>query len=541
MAKNKPADVTSQFSEENYPGLVDQIQNEYILAWKNQEPKKKEAEKRLKLYNNQKRDPKAVGDTTLFTVFQTLLASLYDDRLVPGFGGREDGDDEQAENLDAMAEFDYGEMEKDRLDYDWWFDAGFFGYGLVNMEEFVRDPDNNEFYPLPRVLDPMTFLRDPRCTSINGRKRNKQGAARYFGYPVKMSKYEMEENEFIQVENYSDLEYESQAMTNSLMKSAANARDEAQGRQVNDKQSVESKLGANSEYDVTVWNTFYEIEGKRQRVKCWLANGNSKLIGVQKLEKDYWQVIYRPLFPTAHDFDGVSIPDLIEDKQRARAVIINLGLNALRADVMPMYVYDSNKITNRKDLRFGYNKFVPIDAKGEAISTAIAPMQKARFNMELVNYIYTAIDISAQKATATPDIQQGIQSQKDRPLGETNLIKTGVDTRYSLSAKVGGWSEKEFWQQWYAMYRDNFFEDIDEKVLRLVGAFGAKWRPLTKSDFTTNIDPDVIIESKQLNRAKQLEERASLTQYFGLLLQEPTANRRYALKRLGKLYGNKKD
>jgi hypothetical protein len=37
-----------------------QSQAEYNLAWKNQKPKKDESEIRLKLYNNQKRDKKAV-------------------------------------------------------------------------------------------------------------------------------------------------------------------------------------------------------------------------------------------------------------------------------------------------------------------------------------------------------------------------------------------------------------------------------------------------------------------------------------------------
>lgn len=544
--QTQPAETTSQFSEGNFAGLVDQIRREYTLAWKHQEPKKKEAETRLKLYNNQKRDKKAVGDTTLFTIMQTVLASLYDDELVPGFGGREEGDDEQTDNLDAMAEFDYDEMGKDVKDYDWDWDTCFFGYGILQMEEYVRDPDNNRFYPLPKVIDPIVFLRDPDGTSINGDPETGEGSCRFFGFPSRMGKEQMKDNEHIfqsvKDTEFGDVQQESQEQMMNLMRSAQNARDEAQGRQSTDKQSENLDLGTNTRYDVLIWYTFYKnADGEVQRVKCWLTNGGSKLIGVQVLKKNYWQFVYRQLFRTSHDFDGVSIPDLVEDKQRARALIANLGLNALKADVQPMYVYDSNKVTNRKDLKFGYNKFIPVDAKGENINTAIAPMQKARFNMQLVDFIYTILDVSAQKATATPDIQQGIQSQENRPLGETNLVKTGVDTRYSLAAKVFGWSEQDFWQQWYMMYYDYFADDIDEKVLRLVGAFGAKWRTLSKSDFITRINPDIKIESKAVNRAKQIEERRELTGYYSLALQEPTANRRYGLKKLGRLYGQEKD
>jgi hypothetical protein len=538
-------------SSADYPGLVAQIKEEYDQAWKHQQPKKKQWEVRLKLYNNQKRDPKAVGDTTLFTVMQTVLAALYDDRLMVAAGGREEGDDEQTDNIDAMAEFDYEEMEKDQLDYDWDFDAAFFGRGYVCMEEYIRDPDNNKFYPLPEVIDPIIFLRDPDAKSVNGRKDSGKGSARFMGYPVKMGRQDLKDivHIFPNVKEGKGTALKYGTPTFSILQDAIDARNEAQNRASTKQFDNEAKLGANAQHEVLIWYTFYQpvdelgrpTDERPKRLKCWLCNDREELVGVQELKEDYWKIVDRPLYPTSHDFDGVSIPDLVEDKQRARAIVSNLVLNAMKADVYPMYIYDTNKVTNRKDLKFAFNKFIGVDAKGESVQNAVAPMQKARPNMGLIDFIYTTLDLSAQKATATPDIQQGIQSQVGRPLGETNILKTGVDTRYSLSAKVFGWSEKRFWQFWYLSYMDNFADGIDEKVLRLQGAFGAKWRPVSKKDFTTRISPDFTIESRAVNRAKELEERQSLTGYFQLVLADPTANRRYAMRKLGKLYGMKKD
>jgi len=62
-----------------YLDLAKQVKAEYDLAWSHQKPKKDEALLRLKLYNNQKRDKSIAGDTTMFTIHQTLLASLYVD------------------------------------------------------------------------------------------------------------------------------------------------------------------------------------------------------------------------------------------------------------------------------------------------------------------------------------------------------------------------------------------------------------------------------------------------------------------------------
>jgi len=210
----------------------------------------------------------------------------------------------------------------------------------------------------------------------------------------------------------------------------------------------------------------------------------------------------------------------------------------MRADLYPMYIYDQNRIKNKADLDFGLNKFIPADGEPQS---AILPLRKAFPNLPLLDFIYNSLDISAQKATATPEIQQGMQSEQSRTLGEINIIASKVDTRYSLSAKVFGWSEKRFWRQWYQLYKRHFKEDIDDKVLRIVGAFGPKWRPLTRENIIAKIDPDVTIESQVVSRARELEEQQTLTQYFSLALQDPTSNRRWGLKKLGKLSGLEKD
>lgn len=539
------AEQTEKVSEEAseskiYDGLEKQCSAEYDRAWRHQKPKKDQWALRLKLYNNQKRDQDAVGDTTMFTIHQTILASLYDDRLMTEFIGREEGDDEVAENLNIMAEADYVDMEKDKIDYDLDWDTTFFGRGILGLEEFIREPSKGIYLPLPEVVDPISFLRDPNATSING-DRKRRGAAKYFGLEVSLTKEDIE-NLPGKIENVdlSDLSHESG--TKSLYQDASEARNTAQNRQTQQNEG-EANLGANAVYVVTRWYTHWKCGDEVKKVKVWLGNERSKLLAVQILDnQDYWQFIDRPLYPSSHDWDGTSIPDLTEDKQRARAVAQNLGLKAMEADLYPSYIYDSNKITNRADLtRIASNKYIPVDSKDQNLTTAIMPLQKAHPNMQLLDFIYTSLDASAQQATATPDIQRGMQSEQDRPLGETNLIASRVDTRYSLSAKVFGWSEKAFWQQWYRLYKDNFEDGIDEKILRLEGIFGAKWRPLNRGNIITpKVDPDVKIESKVLNRAKQLEDRQSMSQYLGLAFQEPGTNRRYGLRELGKLNGMKK-
>lgn len=523
-----------------FEGLHSQCKAEHTVAWKHQKPKKDEALMRLKLYNNQKRDKEAVGDTTMFSIFQTILASLYDDQLQVTFTGQEQGDEEVAENLNALAENDYVAMEKDQADFEWNWDTLFFGRGLMELDEYDRNPDKNIFLPIPRVIDPVPFLRDPYANSINGDVKHR-GACRFYGWEANFTEKELEDNPHI----FEDVDFEEinyGGGTQSILADAAQARADAQGLTNQLRKEAEKPLGANAQYTITVWHTHFDVKGQVKKVRVWLANDRSKVIGIQFVKTDYWPIIDRPLYPHSHDWDGTSIPDLTEDKQRARAVAQNLGLKAMKADLYPMYIYDSNKISNRKDLEYKFNKFIPVDGKGDAITNAIAPLIKSRPNMNLLDFIYNSLNVSAQTATATPEIQQGAVSSKERTLGELNLISSKVDTRYSLSAKIFGWSEKRFWRFWYNLHKDNFAKDIDKKVLRVVGAFGPKWRTLTKDDLITeHYDPDISIESRIINRSKLLEERQTMTGYFSLILADPTVNRRYAFKQLGKITGLKKD
>jgi hypothetical protein len=525
--------------KDNHETIAKQCSAEWKLAWNHQKPKKDEMEVRLKLYNNQRRDKEAVGDTTMFTIFQTVLASLYSDRMNVEFNGREEGDEETADNLNATAKYDYEEMGKDELDFSWIWDTCAFGWGIEEMEEFLREPDNNVFIPLPEVIDPILFLRDPDAVSPNGNRQHK-GAMRFGGWETRMTKEEMQDHpSFLSDINFEKLSFESG--TNSVIQDAVAARNEAQGRQDVSIQSKEAALGPNSRYPITTWYTHVMKDGKVKKAKVWLANDRTKLVGIKYLKKDYWPLLKRNLFPTAHDWDGTSIFDLTEDKQRARAVAQNLGIKSMKADLEPMYVYDSSRITNKNDLNFEFNKFIPLDASGKPVGDSIMPLRKSMPNMQLLDFIYNALDTAAQKATATPDIQQGAMSGSQRTLGELNLISSKTDTRYGLSAKIFGWSEKEFWQQWYQMYKDNFTSDIDEKVLRIVGAFGAKWRPVKRAGLITRIDPDVTIESTNVSRAKELEDSQRTAGFLGLAFSDPTCNRRYGLKELAKQYGWSKD
>jgi len=503
--------------------LQRQVEMEYQLCWGFTQEKRVESLRRLKLYNNQKRDKSKVGDPLIFAIQQTVLATLYDDRLTAIFQGREEGDEETAENLTAMAEHDHGKMEKDELDYEWDWDACFFGEGYMLLNEFDRRPEM--MCPVAEVLDPMILIRDPRGTSVNGNQKG-YGSWRFWGREIGLSKSEMEKHP-----SYFNLGYlKKDKDTKNLTQKARQARREAQGLQQTDLK--EEGLTENYEYSLLEW--FTHINGEMY-LTTW-GNNRRLLVRYQKLDTDQWPLIDRKLFPLPHESSAVSIPDLIEDKQRARSVMINLGMESAIADLYPMYLFDKKKITNPGDLDFAFNKYIPTTNPD---ANTVIPIQKSLFHQQ-VNLILNMLDIAAQKAVATPEISQGVQPSQARTLGESELIVAGKDVRHSLGARIFGWSEKRFWRQCYWLYKKNFKEEIDEKIIRIQGPLAPIWRTLTKENLIAHVDPDVYIESASIVEAKRREEFQKFSIYSQITIQDPRTNRPFVFRKMGSILGIEK-
>lgn len=508
--------------EKDYSSLEKQVQSEYSFAYSFMKPKLDENLLRLKLYNNQKRDKKAIGDPLLFTIHQTVLASLYSDQLTVSFLGREQGDEDAAENLNNLAKFDYDEMEKDIFDYYFDWDASFFNHALAFLMYF----DRKKKIPIPELIDPMTWLRDPEAISANG-DINGRGAMKYGGREIRLTINELKNSK-----NYFNVDRikTDSASPDSLIDNYGKARNSASGYSNNSKKEVN---GENKSCRLVEWLTIWN--GKK--VLVTLANKRKLIVRYHPLGKE-WEIIDRLIYPISHSWDGVSIPDLVEDKQRARSVVQNLAIKGIKAGLQPQYLYDSNKIKNRAHLNLEFNKFIPVDGSPAG---SVEEMKRQQVKQE-ANWILETLDTASQRATSTPEAQQGITSQEKRTATEMNMLERKVDTRYSLSAKIFGWSDKRFWRLWYSQYKKNFKEDIDEKILRIVGAGGSKWRTLTRENIIANVDPDIKIESLSVSEANKFNQLQMFRAFIkDTMAIDPNTNWRFALKHLGRLSGFDKD
>jgi len=314
---------------------------------------------------------------------------------------------------------------------------------------------------------------------------------------------------------------------NSMLDRYSELRAEAQG--MGESRDLQAMSGDNADFRVLEWFTSW----KGKLVLVALANNRKQVIRYTELDTKYWPILDRSIYPMAHDWDGVSIPDLTEDKQRARSALQNLGLKGVKANLNPMYVYDTNKIKNKADLNFGFNKFIGVNGNPQL---AAVPLQKDVVKAE-ASWILDVLDTASQRATATPDMQQGMMSEDKRTATEMGAIQQNVGIRYSLSARVFGWSEKRFWQQWYRLYDNYFDEKIDEKVIRIAGQMSSSTRTLKRKDFISGgADPDIIIESKSVADAQKIQQLNAYRLFVkDAQTLDPTLNLRLAVRELGRL------
>lgn len=527
MAKNiaiehKNLDDNFGFSKEGYDALMTQCQSEISTSESFMLLKWQIWRKRIKLMNNQKRNDADIGDPLIFPQFQTLLAALYNDELNVKFNPREQGDIGVTENLNPLYEYDAVLMNKPKIDYQWDWNAMFFGRALVYMFEY----DRKKKVPSPEVINMMTFYRDPNAKSVNGDSKGRN-AMRWGGRPILLTKKQLEDQK----------EYKNINKITVSDKTDANLAETE--REIKDAQGLtsiqsENIVGENSQ--LTIYEHLTHHNGKK--VVVGLANGNTLLVRYTILkDQEEWGIIERSIYPDSLSWDGVNVVDLLEDKQRARSVLMNAALFNVNTNVHTMYMYDISRINSASDLDFAFNKHIGV--QGDPTG-AVQAIPRAQVSNE-VQFMLDFLQKEAQVATGVSEIKQGAMAGSKRTATEIATVSEGAETRFSLSAKIFGWSEKEFARYWYKMYKMHFNDYIDKKILRLNGLNGLSWRKLGRDNIIAKVDPDVEVKSNIVSEARRVRELQDFNNSFQILASSPNINLEFLIQKNARLNGTKQN
>ena len=119
--------------------------------------RKKRQAAQLVLLSNLRRADQNIASTLMLTLFDRVMSGVYDDKIQVKFVPSQGITQEQINSYNLLAQSDYQEMGKAKLDYDWCWDTLFFGRGYMETVRF----DKKKKIMQPHVINPLMLGYDP--------------------------------------------------------------------------------------------------------------------------------------------------------------------------------------------------------------------------------------------------------------------------------------------------------------------------------------------------------------------------------------------
>ena len=461
--------------------VLDQVESEY-QAWKRAIiDKRTKMKDDLELYYVAATKKDKVNVHSIYTTMQTLMSVYYNDRAVVEFEGRTSAGQAYAENINRLYEFDYDEMDMDVLDYQWNFDRFFHWVGIKALDGW----NVNTATPIAKVVSPLSWIPDP----LGGFTMDSH---RWAGFEIEATKTSLWKG-FVNVDLINDKPAKEQQEIRDAYTS---------WRDLNSWQSdVEENI------KVSLYNHYTRIDNQPYLITT--ANHNTLIVRMMKIkaitkeEKADKSLIDFPISlkyysPLKGDPFGVSVPDLLRDKQGAKSKLFNLTLiSATRNALWDDKLYNPKKIKNIKDLQTPTigGKYIAANVnEGETLSNALMTVQKENPTSLPVN-VDDWLDGLIQLSTGINANTMWVGGMQNMTAAESQSIQKNANLRFILWTRIGLWWEKDFAKKWKRSYINNL-SGTKKKVFAITNVFGSSYFELGRADFITEEDLKINVRSK---------------------------------------------
>ena len=438
------------------------------------------------------------------------MSSLYDDKMQIKFLPSQGILQDQLNSFNVLAQSDYMEMEKAKLDYDWTWDALFFGQGYLETLRFNKKRKVME----PSVINPLAFGYDPYFDNVQD--------WRYYWKWVTKNKYELKK--LIKADVIKAKIDDIPSGVDSYLWDYKIKRDEAKKGTA---MATDTKSG-----DVFQILEFYGYDENGDKSVFWVDKMFSKILFKQKLDLQdgeqiiapddttidtgsRWPIVVKQAFREPHSSIQFSIADLLEDKHRAKSVLLNLAYIAAKDRANPLYLYNPDKV---KDVTQLFNRQISQHIPVDDVEMAIAPMNKDNpMDAGLLNFI-SILTTEANEPIGTGTVAQPEARKLSNTATEAAIDQQLNDMAQSLQSKVMQFGESEFWSHWFHRYR-RYGKELGSKMANIVGVKGVKTQEVSMSDFNTDFPPGVMVYSAKEAEYKNLVKRRDFMQLYPALMQ----------------------
>ena len=486
------------------------IRSRYEESFEFLQQRKRRQVSQLVLLNNLNRGDQNIASTLLITLFNRIMSSLYDDKMQVKFLPSQGILQEQLNSYNVLAQSDYIEMNKSKLDYDWTWDSLFFGQGYLETLRFNKKRKIME----PSVINPLAFGYDPYFNEVQD--------WRYYWKWVTKNRAEL--NKLIKAGVIKAKIEDIPSGVDSYLWDYKIKRDEAKKGTA---MATDTKSG-----DVYQILEFYGYDDKGAKCVWWVDKMFSKELFKEELDLgdgeqivapdgttidtgSKWPIVVKQAFREPHSSIQFSIADLLEDKHRAKSVLLNLAYIAAKDKANPLYLYNPDKI---KDVTQLFNRQINQHIPVEDVVDAIAPLNKENpMDAGLLNFI-SILTTEANEPVGTGTVAQPEARKLSNTATEAAIDQQLNDMAQSLQSKVMQFGESEFWSHWFHRYAKHG-EEFGSKMANIVGVKGVKTEEIKMSDFKTDFPPGVLVYSAKEAEYKELVLRRDLIQLYPQLAQ----------------------
>jgi len=473
--------------------LLHQIRQEFAIGDDYMQPKRNQILERLRKHIKQNKQPWLININMVSNTIDTLIAWSYIDEPQVKFISRDQFlENEQADNLNYMAKFDMKEQDYQQLDYQTQRDRYFFGLGIKYKHWF----DLTKKAPIFYSVNPMTAIFDPTPTLIGKFNANQY---KYFGFTMTDSIFNLKNDP--QYDKSKLIEFTRSVIDKDveLMKQAISISDNTN--------YVCENLLLNA--SVTIYHHFTIYQGKKYLIT---TDADKKIIlrmkaiePVLQEEKKDPSLIWRPFAfyfykPERWKVMWVSVPDLLDDKEEAKTVLINASLIKARLEAMwGRFIVNSRYISDPKDILkptswtqyiFTNDKLQPNEQLGNVMQE-IPTSQIKQDVMTMANMLEREWVLD----TKQDQMQMGIVPDKTMTKAEQQSVQGNANMLASLNMTTYLRGEYDFWFLRWRTYQE-YFSKSDEKFILMNQDFEWKSMSIKKDSFNTKNNPFIIVWSK---------------------------------------------
>lgn len=485
------------------------IARKYEDSFQFLQARKKRQANQLKLLVNLQKGDQNIASTLILTLFNRALSSLYDDKLQIKFLPSQGINQDQINAYNILAQSDYLEMGKAKLDYDWCWDTLFYGRGYMETLRFNKKRKIME----PHVINPLSFGYDPIVSESQ--------EWRYYWKWITKNKWELQK-----------------LIKSGYITGITDVKEIASGvepylweyKQTID-QARDGVMPSPEPFSNDVFQLleFFGYNDDGERCVYWTDKQFSKIIMEEKLELDdgdggddspssKWPIVVKESYRQPHSSIPFSIADLLDDKHRAKSVLLNLAFIAAKDEANPLYWYNANVTDVTAFMSRQVNQHIALE-DGKTGDESVGPINKAQaMSPELMNFIRVLESEAEDPVGAGKPMASSGASGAQTTATQTAIDQQLNDMSQSLISKVLQFGEAEFWSHWFHRYAKHG-EALGNKMANIVGVKGVNSTEIDLKVFHTEYPPGIMVYSAKEAEYKELVLRRDLMQLYPALAQ----------------------